>query len=811
TSELLCRLSYPGGAAILRGDPPTRPKRIGPRRLRPPAGPVLNCRAQARRGHEHRGASTNEDGAGHTAEATTDPEPGERRFRLMIENISDTVSILGADGTLLLTTGQLKEILGYPAEFWEGRSIFDLGHPDDLAAGAAMLERLRTSPMGTEMSAELRARHADGSWHVIDTHGVNLIDDPDVGGIVLTTRNITASRRAEVLLASQARVLEHVARDDELARSLEAVVRVVQDQREDAVGAAFVAEGTGNSGPRLRAAANAGLPDAVIEAVTRTPLDGAAPWSRLLAGGEVVPALDLAAEDLGIPGAAHLVDEGFRAAWAVPLVEVGSPSGTDELAGVLLLVFGEGRAPDDDVLAAAQRLATLAIDRSRAQDRLAHQAVHDALTGLPNRTLLLDRLSGALQRSGGDRGAVAVLFLDVDRFKVINDSLGHTVGDQLLVAFAQRLREAVRPEDTVARFGGDELVVILERVASMDEVGGVADRIDAALRAPFRLGESEVVLTSSIGIAVGEGPKDTPETILRNADTAMYRAKEKGRDRTELFDDELRARAVNRLLFENDLRRALRRDELVVHYQPVVDLDTGRINGVEALVRWDHPRRGLVPPDAFVELAAETGLIVPLGRMVLEQAVTDAAAWAEQIPGLTDDLLLAVNVSPRQLGTTALADEVERLCERHGWPLRNLALELTETELVADAEVALRALTALSEMGVRLCVDDFGTGYSSLSYLHRFPMDIVKIDRSFVASIGKEASGLAIATGVVSMAHALDQVAVAEGIETPEQLAALEELGCDWGQGFLFSEPLDAKAIQGLLQGDRHLSPPPSP
>jgi diguanylate cyclase (GGDEF)-like protein/PAS domain S-box-containing protein len=736
----------------------------------------------------------------------TGAESGERRFRLMIENISDTVSILGADGTLLLTTGQLKEILGYPAEFWEGRSIFDLGHPDDLAEGAAMLEHLRTAPMGTEMSAELRARHADGSWHVIDTHGVNLIDDPDVGGIVLTTRNITAGRRAEVLLASQARVLEHVARDDELGRSLEAVVRVVQDQREDAVGAAFVAERTEDGGPHLRAVANVGVPDAIVEAVARSPLDGTDPWPRLLAAGAVVSTLDLAAEDLGMPDAADLVDAGSRAAWAVPLVEVGGIDGTQELAGVLLFVFGEARAPDDDVLAAARRLASLAIDRSRAQDRLAHQAVHDALTGLPNRTLLLDRLAGALQRSGGERGAVAVLFLDVDRFKVINDSLGHTVGDQLLIAFAGRLREAVRPEDTVARFGGDELVVILERVASMDEVRGVAERIEAALRTPFRLGESEVVLTSSIGIAVGEGPRDTPETILRNADTAMYRAKEKGRDRTELFDDELRARAVNRLLFENDLRRALRREELVVHYQPVVDLDTGRVNGVEALVRWDHPRRGLVPPDAFVELAAETGLIVPLGRMVLEQAVTDAVAWAERNPGLTDDLLVAVNVSPRQLGTTALADEVERVCSRHGWPLRNLALELTETELVADADGALRALSALSDLGVRLCVDDFGTGYSSLSYLHRFPMDIVKIDRSFVASIGKEPSGLAIATGVVSMAHALDQVAVAEGIETPEQLAALKELGCDWGQGFLFAQPMDAAGIDTLLRGDRHLS-----
>jgi diguanylate cyclase (GGDEF)-like protein/PAS domain S-box-containing protein len=720
----------------------------------------------------------------------------------MIEHISDTVSILGADGTLLVTTGQFKEILGYPAEWWEGRSIFDLAHPDDLVQGAELLEEIRTSPMHTERSAELRARHADGSWHIIDTHGVNLIDDPDVGGIVLTTRNITASRRAEILLASQARVLEHVAQDDDLARALGAVVQVVQDQREDATGAVLLVEG----GRELHLAADRGLPSGALAALASSRLDEDGAWARMLVAGQTVTTIDLAAEHLGLPGADALVEAGFRAAWAVPLTE-GGDSGAGPGLGVLVLAFREGRPPDADVLAVTTRLATLAIERNQAQDRLAHQAVHDALTGLPNRTLLLDRLDGALARSGGERGAVAVLFLDIDRFKVINDSLGHTVGDQLLVAFADRLREAVRPADTVARFGGDELVVILEGVGSLDEVRAVSSRIEDALRDPFRLGDSEVVLTSSVGIAVGEGTRDTPETILRNADTAMYRAKEKGRDRTEVFDDELRARAVNRLLFENDLRRALRREELVVHYQPSVDLATGRINGVEALVRWDHPRRGLVPPDAFVELAAETGLIVPLGRMVLEQAVTDAARWAERHEGVADDLLLAVNVSPRQLGTAGLADEVGEVCERHGWPVSSLALELTETELVADADLALRALSALSDLGVRLCVDDFGTGYSSLSYLHRFPMDIVKIDRSFVASIGKEASGVAIATGVVSMAHALDLVAVAEGIETDEQLEVLRELGCDWGQGFLFAQPMDFTAIDKLLRGDRILGP----
>ena len=735
-------------------------------------------------------------------EANERAASGERRFRLMIENISDTVSILGGDGTLLATTGQLKEILGYPAEWWAGRSIFDLAHPGDLERGAELLAAVLSSPPGSEHSAELRARHADGSWQIIDLHAVNLLDDPDVGGIVLTTRNVTTSRRSETLLASQARALEQIARNADLEQCLSKVIWVVGDQRDDAVGAIFVLDEDG----ALRLRASTGLPAAVVAAIVDTSFDDVGVWSRSLRAGATPSSLDLAAEALGLPGADVLVDEGFRASWSAAMVERRDDREA-EITGVLVIALREARPVDADLLEVATRLAAMAIERRRVQARLAHQALHDELTGLPNRSLLLDRLGGALGRSGPNHQAVAVLFLDVDRFKVINDSLGHSVGDDLLIAFAQRLRDAVRPEDTVARFGGDELVVVLERVTSMDEVHDVASRIETSLRQPFRLGESEVVLTSSIGIAVGDGPGDTPDTILRNADTAMYRAKERGRDRIEVFDDELRARAVSRLLFENDLRRALRRDELVVHYQPTIDLGTGQINGVEALVRWDHPRRGLVPPDAFVELAAETGLIVPLGRLVLEQAIADASGWAATNPGLADELLLAVNVSARQLNDPELPGQVERVLADHGWPVHGLALELTETELLDDAQATLQALTSLSALGVRLSVDDFGTGYSSLAYLHRFPMDIVKIDRSFVASIGIEASGIAIATGVVGMAHALDLVAVAEGIETLAQLDVLRELGCDWGQGYLFAEPMDAASIGRLLAGDRVLRP----
>jgi diguanylate cyclase (GGDEF)-like protein/PAS domain S-box-containing protein len=712
----------------------------------------------------------------------------------MIENISDTVSILDADGTLRTTTGQLKEVLGYPPSWWESRSVFDLAHPDDLAAGLALFEAIKAAPLGTEMTRELRARHADGSWAVIETTGVNLLEDPDLGGIVLTTRNVTKRWRTETLLASQATALEQIARSAGLDQSLAAILRVIEDPRPDAGAAVYLLDAQG----AVALGAVGSLPRTVAEAFTSEREGHGGPWADLMRSGEERLSTDPVGDQL--PGADLLAERGYQQVWTVPIVEAGR----NEVIGAVLVALAEANQPGEaerSEIEVAATLTAVAVERRRAEDRLAHQAQHDALTGLPNRTLLMERLDSALQRSGPQRLAVAVLFLDVDRFKVINDSLGHSVGDQLLVTFSGRLLEAVRPEDTVARFGGDEFVVVLEDVSEIDEVRRIAGRVEDTLAEPFQLGESEVVLTSSIGIALGHASRDTPDTVLRNADTAMYRAKELGRDRTVLFDDDLRERAVSRLLFENDLRRAIGGDELVVHYQPSVDLATGRINGVEALVRWDHPRRDLIPPEAFLELAAETGLIVPLGRMVLERAVADAAGWALRHPEL-GDILMAVNLSARQLAEPDLAAQVQGVLDEHHWPVDRLALELTETELLDENDTnvdALGALRALSATGVRLCVDDFGTGYSSLSYLHRFPMDIVKIDRSFVASIGVEPTGVAIANGVVGMAHALGQVAVAEGIETSEQLQVLRDLGCDWGQGFLFSEPLPAGEIEALM------------
>jgi len=398
---------------------------------------------------------------------------------------------------------------------------------------------------------------------------------------------------------------------------------------------------------------------------------------------------------------------------------------------------------------------------------------------------------------------MAVLFLDLDRFKVVNDSLGHGAGDQLLILFADRLRSIVRPEDTVARFGGDEFVVLCEQAHGATVTVAIAERLEQAMAEPFLLEDgAEVFLTVSLGLAIGDGPD--AEVLLRNADAAMYRAKELGRNRLEVFDDAMQAAAVARLTIGNDLRRAVDRHEFTLLHQPVVDVVTRRIIGAEALVRWAHPTRGLLLPETFISITEESGLIVPIGEWVLDSALSQARTWADQ-HGL-DGFQQSVNLSARQLSSPALIDLVAEVLDRHHWAPAQLVLELTESVLLDDLEVTLAALLQLKELGVQLAIDDFGTGYSSLTYLQRFPVDSVKIDQTFVSGLTTapvaEAmhSEATIPRAVVVMAHALGLTALAEGVETEDQLAVLRELGCDQAQGYLFSPPVSGDDFSELLR-----------
>jgi diguanylate cyclase (GGDEF)-like protein/PAS domain S-box-containing protein len=432
-------------------------------------------------------------------------------------------------------------------------------------------------------------------------------------------------------------------------------------------------------------------------------------------------------------------------------------------------------------------------ERKSAELELAHRALHDGLTGLPNRTLFLDRLGQALRRARRRERGVAVVFLDLDRFKVVNDSLGHKAGDRLLVDVAMRLSSALRPSDTLARFGGDELTLLCEDITDAENARVIAQRLLDTFVEPFIVQDGEAFLQASIGIALSRDGFETPEDLIRDADAAMYRAKDRGQG-IELFDEAMRQDVRDRLALEAALRRGIGRDELRLHCQPLVSLADARIEGFEALVRWEHPERGLVPPGSFIPLAEETGLIVPIGAWVLREACATLRRIIDET-GLAS-LQVSVNVSPRQLQQPDFVAQVRAALEDNGLEPSCLVVEITESAIMETGAAAI--LRALKDLGVRLAMDDFGTGYSSLAHLRRFPLDVIKVDRSFVAGLG-DGQGSSIAGAIVSLAHALGLRTVAEGIEDDEQRRAVMALGCDVGQGFLFARPMPVDDLTRLL------------
>jgi len=454
-------------------------------------------------------------------------------------------------------------------------------------------------------------------------------------------------------------------------------------------------------------------------------------------------------------------------------------------------------------------------ERRVAKEQLLYTAFHDALTGLPNRALLMDRLMQAIHRSkrrGSGSYLFAVLFLDLDRFKVINDSLGHRVGDQLLVGIGQRLAACMRAMDTVARLGGDEFVVLLEDIKDTSGAVEVAERLLKLLAEPFHLGDHEVYTTVSIGIALSVvSPSqlgyNQPEELLRDADIAMYRAKRLGKARYELFSSGMHTYAITRLQLETDLRRGIERQEFRLYYQPIISLTTGKINGFEALIRWQHPKRGLMLPAEFIPLAEETGLILPLGHWVLQEACTQLQAWqvvwhsspaAQSLEIEPGSLTISVNLCSKQFSQPDLADQIHQILHETGLEAQQLKLEITESGIMQDTESATRVLSQLAAMGTKLAIDDFGTGYSSLSYLHRFAIHTLKIDRSFVAQMNL-GQNLELVRTIVLLAHNLGMDAIAEGVETAEQRLQLQQLGCESGQGYYFSPPVNSEAVDKLI------------
>jgi len=454
---------------------------------------------------------------------------------------------------------------------------------------------------------------------------------------------------------------------------------------------------------------------------------------------------------------------------------------------------------DGDERVAAVGAARDVTERKEMERQLTRAALYDALTGLPNRALFMDRLDNAVKRhQRRNSHGFGVVFLDLDRFKVINDSLGHLAGDKLLQGIAERITGCLRLGDTVARLGGDEFAILVEDLDEEAEVHRVAERIRRELRRPFTIDGHEFFTAASLGVALSSTGYERPEDLLRDADTAMYRAKAQGRTRQVVFAPDMHARAVALLHLENDLRRAVERRDFEVHYQPIVELRHGWLRGFEALVRWRHPERGIVLPGEFLPLAQETGLLATIGWWVLEQSCRQIAAWQERFPHLAD-VAISVNLDGQQLSSEELVAQVDRVLGASGLAASSLDLEITEAMIIHDSELTSATLARLRAAGIGLFIDDFGTGYSSLSQLHRFPVDALKIDRAFVSRLGGE--GDEIVRTIVSLARNLELRVMAEGIETAEQLFKLRELGCEHGQGFLFAEPLPAAEIEERLVG----------
>jgi len=728
----------------------------------------------------------------------------ESNYRNLVERLPAIVytAEMGEKGRWRYVSPQVEEILGYTPEEW----IADPGlwaaclHPDDRDRAVAQ-ESERTLGRRDPPPVDYRmiTRSGDVVW-ILD----EAVLERDGEGIPLwhgvlydISERKSAEQEVERRAAQQAAVAqlgERALEGAEPSALMETSVSLVAEI--EGVQHTCIWElGAEGRALRLRAGLDLAERGGARVSATRDSHAGAA-----LDSGLHVIVDDWATETrFSMPPALRVL--GVRSSLAVVIEGPERPFGVLDVHSTAANRF----TPQDVhfVQSTANVLAD-AIRRRIADDALRHRVLHDTLTGLPNRVLFVDNLAEALSRGADSAAPVGVLFLDLDHFKLINDSLGHHTGDELLRAVAPRLRSHLRPGDIVARFGGDEFGILIEHLTDEREAMAIADRVFSAFTRPFQLGGVEHFITASIGIAVanpGLGEVD-PDSLIRDADAAMYRAKEKGRARCELFDEEMRARAIQRLEVERELRQALEADQLTLQYQPIVALGSGEVTAVEALIRWQHPERGLLQPGEFVPVAEESGLIEPIGRWVSERACEQLLVWHEQRPD-ERPIDVSVNLSARQVTHRDLTSAVAEILARTGLEPHHLRLEITESVLVEESGAAAAALGALKELGVRLVLDDFGTGYSSLAYLNRFPLDALKIDRSFVEALGIEQERTAIVEAIIGMARALSLEVIAEGVENEAQVLELTRLGCDYAQGFFFARPMAAGQVSRLLGTER--------
>lgn len=723
-----------------------------------------------------------------------DPERG---IRSLIENASDVITVLESDLTIVFQTPSGSRLLGYPASELEGTKFASLVHPADLGqlrlSCATAADGIRSRPQ------DLRLRHRDGSWIDVETAVRHQADE---GHLVLTTRDARERKRAERKLRKQAsqqalvaelgaRALESGELPEFVLHAASEVQRVLDadfagvHQHIPERGAFVLFGGVGLESFRRNGAAIASSGSWLGHVLERKQALIVSDWS---AASEFSEAAFFSSHDIA-SGIGVLVP-GPESAFGVLSVQAGGPGHFNYEDGVFLQSVAH-------VLAAA-------IARTETEAKIRHQALHDAVTGLPNRILFEDRLTRVLATARRHGRSLAVLFLDLDNFKRVNDSLGHAVGDEVLRTVARRMASCIRAEDTLARFGGDEFVVLMPEINRPEDWSGVVDRIDEAFQEPFETAGRQLVTSVSVGVAVGGSPQPEKDAqaLLRDADLAMYAAKQRGPGHRELFEKRMYDTAVQRLDLIGDLHSALDRDEFEVHFQPIVCLDQQTISGVEALVRWNHPRHGLLSPAVFLPLAEETGVMVGLGRWVLREACRNLRRWHQLNPDRTD-LYVTVNLSTQEVHAPDLVASVGAVLEESGIPPQTLVLEITEGVLLSTDDLALTRLHELKALGLRLAVDDFGTGYSALSYLQQLPVDILKIDKAFVDRLGEEEDQELLLNGIIKLAHDVNLATVAEGIETPEQAEALRRLDAEHGQGFHFARPVTPDQIDGLIKEPR--------
>jgi diguanylate cyclase (GGDEF)-like protein/PAS domain S-box-containing protein len=679
----------------------------------------------------------------------------ELRFRALVENSLDVIAVVDEHIRLVYVSPSALQVLGYePSELLPMDMETFIGGVENWTA---LISDVVLGPGETSPLREMQVRHRSGSLRWLVVRATNLLDDPAVRGIVVNIRDISDQKFAQ----------------HELERT-RAHASSVLDTANDAY---VQIDATGHVTEWNRQAER---------------MFG---WNRREVVGEAMEDLIVPPEHVGVYRR-ELQIASRQAFTHGHIVDSREFTARRRDGGVFPVEFTVWVTHVDDGMRFNWFIRDIT-ERSALQEELSQQALHDELTGLPNRNLLWDALEGAIRRADRHRDHVGVLFCDLDQFKVINDSLGHTVGDELLRSVASRLERSTRSGDTVGRFGGDEFVIVFDGVAGEHEASALGERVLDAFRSPFQVEDAELFITASIGIAVGNSGSDA-ENLLRDADAAMYRAKEKGRARLELFDRTLRLRAKERHNSEQALRRALERDEFRVLYQPVVSLAEGGVVGAEALVRWQRPGRGLIGPVDFIALAEESGLILPLGTWVIETACRQLQAWGAAVPDRP--LSMSVNLSARQLASPTLAKEVARVLAETGCRPEAVILELTETVLMGDVEASAVTLDDLKSLGVQIAIDDFGTGYSSLAYLKRFPIDTLKIDKSFIDNLGADPYDSAIVAAITTMGKILGQTIVAEGVETSAHARLVKAHGCAFAQGHYFSKPLTGDGFLRILR-----------